>query len=25
MEIQTGAIMKETDIVRYKDIYGRVN
>ena len=25
MEIQTGAILKETDIVRYKDIYGRVN
>ena len=25
MEIQTGSILKETDIVRYKDIYGRVN
>ena len=25
MEVQTGAILKETDIVRYKDIYGRVN
>ena len=25
MEIQTGPILKETDIVRYKDIYGRVN
>ena len=25
MEIQTGAILKETDIVRFKDIYGRVN
>ena len=25
MEIQTGAILKETDIVRYKDIYGRIN
>ena len=25
MEIQTGAILKEADIVRYKDIYGRVN
>ena len=25
MEIQTGTILKETDIVRYKDIYGRVN
>ena len=25
MEIQTGVILKETDIVRYKDIYGRVN
>ncbi len=24
MEAQTGAILKETDIVRYKDIYGRV-
>ena len=25
MEIQTGAILKEADIVRYKDIYGRVS
>ena len=25
IEIQTGKILKETDIVRYKDIYGRVN
>jgi len=25
MEIQTGSILKETDIVRYKDIYGRIN
>ena len=25
MEVQTGPILKETDIVRYKDIYGRVN
>ncbi len=25
MEVQTGAILKETDIIRYKDIYGRVN
>ena len=25
MEIQTGTILKETDIVRFKDIYGRVN
>jgi len=25
MEIQTGSILKETDIVRYKDIYGRAN
>tara|TARA_B110000438_G_scaffold162006_1_gene155251 strand:+ start:1090 stop:2295 length:1206 start_codon:yes stop_codon:yes gene_type:complete len=25
MEIQTGKILKETDIVRYKDIYGRAN
>ena len=25
MEIQTGIILKETDIIRYKDIYGRVN
>ena len=25
MEVQTGEILKETDIVRYQDIYGRVN
>ena len=25
VEVQTGSILKETDIVRYKDIYGRVN
>jgi len=25
MEAQTGDILKETDIIRYKDIYGRVN
>ena len=25
MEIQTGKILKETDIIRYKDIYGRIN
>ena len=25
LEVQTGAILKETDIIRYKDIYGRVN
>jgi len=25
MEVQIGAILKETDIIRYKDIYGRVN
>ena len=25
MEAQLGSILKETDIVRYKDIYGRVN
>jgi len=24
MEAQVGSILKETDIVRYKDIYGRV-
>ena len=24
LEIQTGSILKETDIVRYQDIYGRV-
>jgi mannose-6-phosphate isomerase-like protein (cupin superfamily) len=25
MEAQTGKILKESDIIRYKDIYGRVN
>jgi len=25
IEIQTGSILKETDIVRYQDIYGRIN
>jgi len=25
IEIQTGSILKENDIVRYKDIYGRIN
>ena len=25
MEIQTGKILRETDIIRYKDIYGRAN
>ena len=25
MEVQTGEILKESDIIRYKDIYGRVN
>jgi len=25
MEVQIGSILKETDIIRYKDIYGRVN
>ena len=25
MEIQIGVILKETDIIRYKDVYGRVN
>ena len=25
MEVQLGSILKESDIVRYKDIYGRVN
>ena len=24
MEVQTGSILKETDIIRYKDIYGRI-
>ena len=23
MEVQMGAILKETDIIRYKDVYGR--
>ena len=25
IEVQMGPILKETDIIRYKDIYGRVN
>ena len=25
IEVQTGPILKETDIIRFKDIYGRVN
>ena len=25
IEVQVGSILKETDIVRYQDIYGRVN
>ena len=25
MEVQKGSVLKESDIVRYKDIYGRVN
>ena len=25
MEVQLGSILKETDIVRYEDIYGRAN
>ena len=25
MEVQIGTILKETDIIRYKDMYGRVN
>ena len=25
VEVQMGSILKETDIVRYSDIYGRVN
>ena len=25
MEVQTGAILKETDIIRYKDVYGRAS
>ena len=24
IEVQTGPILKETDIVRYQDIYGRI-
>jgi len=24
MEAQTGPVLKESDIVRYKDIYGRI-
>ena len=24
-EVQIGAVLKETDIIRYKDIYGRIN
>jgi mannose-6-phosphate isomerase-like protein (cupin superfamily) len=25
IEVQTGSILKESDIVRFKDIYGRIN
>ena len=25
IEIQTGSILKESDIIRFKDVYGRVN
>ena len=25
VEVQTGPILKESDIIRYKDIYGRIN
>ena len=25
MEVQLGSVLKETDIVRYEDVYGRVN
>ena len=25
MEVQTGPILKETDIIRYEDVYGRAN
>ena len=25
IEVQTGSILRETDIIRYKDIYGRIN
>ena len=24
MEVQTGSVLKERDIVRYKDVYGRI-
>ena len=24
IEVQTGSILKETDIIRYKDVYGRI-
>ena len=24
-EVQIGSILRETDIIRYKDIYGRIN
>ena len=24
IEIQTGSILRETDIIRYKDVYGRI-
>ena len=25
MEVQLGTLLKETDIIRYEDVYGRVN
>ena len=25
IEVQTGSILKESDIVRYEDVYGRIN
>ena len=25
IEVQTGSILKESDIVRYQDVYGRIN
>ena len=25
IEVQTGSVLKESDIVRYKDVYGRIN
>ena len=25
VEAQIGSVLKETDIIRYKDIYGRIN